>query len=153
MSEVPLYICSPRSRPSGCTCCATPRICRAESAPGRQSEFHFTTGYLVHTKKTPSRTLQKAYASEPLVVLGGGAVSYDLGTPGYFLRVELIAPGKRAGSVGIRNPLLCVGCPVCTAKHVQSQNVALQIPVPDLVWQRLRPHPLSSASGSGVPRP
>ena len=38
-------------------------------------------GYLAHKKPRPLRTLQKDYAKGPMVVLGGGAVSYVRGTP------------------------------------------------------------------------
>ena len=39
------------------------------------------SGYLVHKKQNPPRTLQQDYAQDPTVVLGGGAVSYERGTP------------------------------------------------------------------------
>jgi len=38
-------------------------------------------GYLAHKKPTFPRNLQKAYASGPMVALGGVAVSYERGTP------------------------------------------------------------------------
>ena len=38
-------------------------------------------GYLAHQKHLPPRTLQQDYPSGPRVVLGGGAVSYERGTP------------------------------------------------------------------------
>jgi len=38
-------------------------------------------GYLAHKKQRPSRTLQQEYAVGPMVVLWGGAVSYERGTP------------------------------------------------------------------------
>jgi len=38
-------------------------------------------GYLAHKKTPPPRTLQEPYAWGPMVVLGGGAVSYERGTP------------------------------------------------------------------------
>jgi hypothetical protein len=37
--------------------------------------------YLAHKKQPPPSTLQWDYAQDPLVVLGGGAVSYERGTP------------------------------------------------------------------------
>ena len=38
-------------------------------------------GYLAHKEQRPPRTLQEDYAQHPTVVLGGGAVSYERGTP------------------------------------------------------------------------
>jgi hypothetical protein len=38
-------------------------------------------GYLAHKKVQPPRTLEKAYAYGPVPILGGGAVSYEQGTP------------------------------------------------------------------------
>ena len=38
-------------------------------------------GYLAHTKQRPPRTLQSDHALGPMVALGGGAVSYERGTP------------------------------------------------------------------------
>ena len=38
-------------------------------------------GYLSHKKERPHRALQWDYAYGPVVVLGGGAVSYQQGTP------------------------------------------------------------------------
>ena len=38
-------------------------------------------GYLAHKKPPHPRTLQKAYAWGPTVLLGGGAFSYGRGTP------------------------------------------------------------------------
>ena len=38
-------------------------------------------GYLAHTKQRPTGTLHKDYAKGPTVVPGGGAVSYEQGTP------------------------------------------------------------------------
>ena len=38
-------------------------------------------GYLAHKKLSPARTLLQDYAWGPTVVLGGGAVSYERGTP------------------------------------------------------------------------
>jgi len=38
-------------------------------------------GYLVHKKTLPPRTLQQDYAEGPVVVLGGGVVSYERGSP------------------------------------------------------------------------
>jgi len=37
--------------------------------------------YLVHKKQIHPRTLQSAYAKGPMLVLGGGALSYERGTP------------------------------------------------------------------------
>ena len=47
-------------------------------------------GFLAQKKQRPSRTLQKDYAQGPMVVLVGGAVSYERGTPvlGYFIPVQ-----------------------------------------------------------------
>ena len=41
----------------------------------------FIQGYLAHKKQRPPRTLQQEYAQGPMVVLRGGAVSYQRGTP------------------------------------------------------------------------
>ena len=41
-------------------------------------------GYLVHTKHHRPRTLQQDNAEGPTVLLGGGAVSYERGTPVWF---------------------------------------------------------------------
>ena len=38
-------------------------------------------GYLAYIKSLPPRTLLKACAYDPVVVLGGGVVSYERGTP------------------------------------------------------------------------
>ena len=38
-------------------------------------------GYLAHKKPPPPRTLQQGFAQGPMPVLGGGAVSYERGTP------------------------------------------------------------------------
>jgi len=38
-------------------------------------------GYLAHQKQRLSKTLQQDYAYDPMAVLGGGAVSYERGTP------------------------------------------------------------------------
>ena len=38
-------------------------------------------GYLAHKKERPPGTLQWEYAEGPMVVIGGGAVSYEWGTP------------------------------------------------------------------------
>ena len=38
-------------------------------------------GYLDLKKQHPPRNLQKDYAQGPMVALGGGAVSYERGTP------------------------------------------------------------------------
>ena len=38
-------------------------------------------GYLAHTKQPPPKTLQKDSAQVPMVILGGGAVSYERCTP------------------------------------------------------------------------
>jgi len=38
-------------------------------------------GYLAHKKHPPPRTLQWDYTYGPIAVLGGGAVSYERGTP------------------------------------------------------------------------
>ena len=38
-------------------------------------------GYLTYKKTHPPRTLPEAYAQGPTVFLGGGAVSYERGTP------------------------------------------------------------------------
>ena len=38
-------------------------------------------GYLTYKKTPPPRTLQETYAYGPSAVLGGGAVSYERGTP------------------------------------------------------------------------
>ena len=38
-------------------------------------------GYLAHKKQRPARTLQKENAQGPMVVVGGGVVSYERGTP------------------------------------------------------------------------
>jgi hypothetical protein len=38
-------------------------------------------GYLAHRKQRPPRTLQKDCAKGPMVILGGGVVSYERGTP------------------------------------------------------------------------
>ena len=37
--------------------------------------------YLAHTKLPPPSTLQQTYAQAPMVVLGGGAVPHERGTP------------------------------------------------------------------------
>ena len=36
-------------------------------------------GYLAHKKQRPPGTLQQDYAQDPMVVIGGGAVSYERG--------------------------------------------------------------------------
>ena len=46
-------------------------------APGRLR----LQGYLAHKKERPPRTLQQDYVWGPTVVQGGGAVSYERGTP------------------------------------------------------------------------
>ena len=38
-------------------------------------------GHLAHKKPPPNRTKQLAYAQGPMVVLGGGGLPYDRGTP------------------------------------------------------------------------
>jgi hypothetical protein len=38
-------------------------------------------GYLAHKKPHPPMTLQQAYAEGPVVAWGGGAISYERGTP------------------------------------------------------------------------
>jgi hypothetical protein len=52
---------------------------RGQDAP-RQGRVPLQ-GYLAHKKPPPPRTLQQAYAYGPVVVLGGGLVSYERGTP------------------------------------------------------------------------
>ena len=41
----------------------------------------FLHGYVAHKKQRPPRTLQKDYALGPMVVLGGGAASYERNSP------------------------------------------------------------------------
>ena len=48
---------------------------------GRGCVSRAVQGYLAHNKQRPLRTLKKDYAWGPLVLSGGGAVSYEEGTP------------------------------------------------------------------------
>ena len=41
----------------------------------------FLQGYLAHEKQPTTRTLQQVYASDDMVALQRGGVSYELGTP------------------------------------------------------------------------
>ena len=49
-------------------------------------------GYLTHKKQRPPRTLQKDYTEGSMVVLGGGAVSYERGTPARIFEVIYMGP-------------------------------------------------------------
>ena len=46
-----------------------------------EQKWHTVQGYLAHKKQRPPSTLQYDYTQGPMVVLGGGAVSYERGTP------------------------------------------------------------------------
>ena len=50
------------------------------AGPAPALDIHLQ-GYLAHERYPPPRTLQQDYAQGPLVVLGGGAISYERGTP------------------------------------------------------------------------
>ena len=66
--------------------------------PGQAAESAWRIqGYLAHQNTPPPSTLQQAYAYGPMVVLGGGAISYQPGAPviyekgssrGYMVRVN-----------------------------------------------------------------
>ena len=63
-------------------------------------------GYLAHKKLQPPRTLQEDCALGPMVALGGGAVSYERGTPvpGQHPPALKIHPREQAGKPYSLNP-------------------------------------------------
>ena len=65
-------------------------------------------GFLAHKKLPPPRTLQYGYAYGPMVVLGGGAVSYERGTP---VAASADVSSRISGSDFGWNPLKPAGVP------------------------------------------
>ena len=71
---------------------------------------HKIQGYLAHKKTPPTRTLQWAYAEGPMVVLWGGALSYEQGIPvgcnrmqyGRVMRNAIFDPDLRITNYGFR---------------------------------------------------
>ena len=57
-------------------------------------------GYVAHENTHLPRTLQLYYAQDPMVVLGGGAVSYDRGTP-IARQCAATSRGKRLGASAV----------------------------------------------------
>ena len=57
-------------------------------------------GYLAHKRPPPPRTLEKASALGPSVVLGGGAVSYERGTPVREKKTWLLGTGGTVAGGG-----------------------------------------------------
>ena len=56
-------------------------VASARAEPFRQSLQLELQGYLAHKKQRFPRTLEQDYAWGSMVVLRGGAVSYERGTP------------------------------------------------------------------------
>jgi hypothetical protein len=78
MREAPLYPTQPHNLPNN----LNPTIPGSHYAAAN-TFLNPTTlqGYLTHEKPPSPRTLQQDFTLGPMVVLGGGAASYERGTP------------------------------------------------------------------------
>ena len=57
------------------------RRTRERESEGEREWARETQGYLAYEKPPPPKTLQQDHAQGPMGVLGGGAFSYERGTP------------------------------------------------------------------------